>query len=106
MTIENNTTVVKTQDGLEAEVKWTCPKCQLSQTDTVHPQLGPYLSATCENCGNLFDDADLSETDRVAWNQARDWAENNQCNWTDGENSFTGPHQWTNGKCATCGEVE
>lgn len=67
--------VVQTQDGLEVAVDWTCPKCQHVQTDTVHPELGPYLSATCGACGEIFDDKDLSETDRTAWNEARDHAE-------------------------------
>lgn len=96
---------IQTQDGLEFPVEWTCPNCQSPQVDTVHPQMGPFLSATCGECGNLFDDADLSENDRLSWNDARDRAENAQCTWTDNEQVLTGPHQWEGGKCATCGEV-
>lgn len=105
-TLPLSTPVVKTQDGLEAEVKWTCPKCNHTQTDSVHPELGPFFSATCGECGQVSGDESLSKVDQIAWEQARQWADANACKWTDGENNFTGPHQFTNGKCATCGEVE
>jgi hypothetical protein len=35
--------------------KWTCPKCQLEQTDEVDPVLGPFITCTCSQCGGSFD---------------------------------------------------
>lgn len=67
--------VITTQDGQEATVDWTCPSCGHFQTDTVHPELGPFLSATCGACGNLFDYSRLSESDQQAWEEAHCLAE-------------------------------
>jgi hypothetical protein len=70
-----NRETVQTTDGIEVEVEWTCPGCNHFQTDTVHPELGPFFSCTCGNCGNVFEDHHLSEADREAWEQARAQAE-------------------------------
>lgn len=70
------TETVNTVDGVEVTVKaWTCPDCKHVQDDTVHPELGPYISVTCGNCGQSFSDEQLSEEDRAKWNDARDFAE-------------------------------
>jgi rubredoxin len=71
-----NQTIVKTADGLEAVVEeWTCPNCKHVQSDTVHPELGPFFSCTCGNCGHVFENHQLSEADRETWERARAQAE-------------------------------
>jgi transcription elongation factor Elf1 len=67
--------IIQTQEGAEATVTWTCPECQATQTDSVHPRLGPYISSTCGNCGKTFNDEHLSAQDIEAWDAARNWAE-------------------------------
>lgn len=67
--------VVKTADGDEVKLNWTCPGCGHNQDDTVHPELGPFFSCTCGNCGKVFEDRDLSEADQAAWERARTQAE-------------------------------
>lgn len=67
--------IIQTQEGPEATVEWTCPKCQHVQTDSVHPRLGPYISSTCGGCGVTLNDEDLSAADLTAWDKARNWAE-------------------------------
>jgi hypothetical protein len=66
---------VKTADGLEVLLTWTCPECQHKQDDTVHPDLGPFFSCTCGNCVKVFSDEQLSDVDQQAWEAARSQAE-------------------------------
>lgn len=67
--------IIETMGEKEATVTWTCPDCRATQTDSVHPELGPYISSTCGECGKTFNDEHLTLADVVAWNAARDWAE-------------------------------
>jgi len=68
--------IVKTADGREATVTgWTCPECGHVQDDTVHPELGPFISVTCGACIRTFSDDQLSAEDLQKWDEARDLAE-------------------------------
>ena len=59
----------------EFACRWTCPKCQKHQSDSVHPELGPFVTCTCTECGNSFDDDALDEISRASWERARRLAE-------------------------------
>lgn len=54
---------------------WKCPSCQHIQNDSVHPIDGPWVSCICGECGKGFEDADLDERSRAAWDAARAAAE-------------------------------
>jgi hypothetical protein len=67
---------ITTSDGTEFRVKaWRCPGCGHCQEDSVHPELGPYLSCTCGACGASFDDEALDPDSLTNWLEARDTAE-------------------------------
>lgn len=66
----------KGRDGDEVIVRWTCPACQHQQTDTVHPEYGPWGGCTCSACEQTFYcEEGLSAEDKAAWDRARDDAE-------------------------------
>ncbi len=60
---------------IEIPFDWACPACNHEQTDTVNPELGPYLSLTCGACGKVFSDEQLSDVDSESWEMARQAAE-------------------------------
>lgn len=60
---------------VEIPFDWTCPSCGHRQTDTVNPDLGPYLSVTCGACCSTHDERTMTETDYDAWQDACNKAE-------------------------------
>ena len=62
--------IIITKDGEEVIVEWTCPKCNITQQDSVHPDLGPWLSCCCSNCEQCFEFEELSEKDQIVWDEA------------------------------------
>lgn len=54
---------------------WTCPKCKTFQHDSVNPELGPFVTCTCTECGRSFDDGDLDAESVASWENARQQAE-------------------------------
>lgn len=59
----------------EYHVEWTCPGCSYFQHDSVHIYDGPWISCTCEKCGEAFDDDDLDRESLLSWEKARIAAE-------------------------------
>lgn len=35
--------------------KWRCPNCHKEQTETIIETYGPFITCTCEQCGEGFD---------------------------------------------------
>ena len=67
---------IQTPDGVEFLVEWwVCPDCGHSQSDSVHPTLGPFLSCTCGKCGRVFSDEQLDAESLSNWSEARDAAD-------------------------------
>lgn len=60
---------------IEIPFSWTCPTCQHRQTDTVNPELGPFLTVVCGECGSVHDDDSMTPVDSDAWEVARGAAE-------------------------------
>jgi hypothetical protein len=67
--------IVRTPHGIEFSVEWQCPFCKAKQTDTVHPNYGPFVTSTCEPCGMMSCDDDLDPESLAAWEEARTAAE-------------------------------
>lgn len=34
---------------------WACPSCGTRNDDEIDPELGPFLTCTCDKCGHSFD---------------------------------------------------
>jgi hypothetical protein len=67
---------IETHDGTEFVVKkWVCPGCGYCQADSVHPVYGPWVSCTCEECGEAFSDESLDADSLANWDDARATAE-------------------------------
>jgi hypothetical protein len=54
----------------EFPCEWTCPACGTHQHDSVHPELGPFVTCTCTNCTKTFAQTDLSVVDQQSWDDA------------------------------------
>ena len=59
----------------EFPCEWTCPKCRTFQRDSVNPELGPFVTCTCTECGVSFSDSDLDPVSLASWEAARLLAE-------------------------------
>jgi transcription elongation factor Elf1 len=55
---------------IEVPFTWHCPKCNHAQTDTVNPDLGPYINVTCGRCEGTSEIQELSAIDADSWESA------------------------------------
>jgi transcription elongation factor Elf1 len=60
---------------IEIPFEWTCPKCGHTQTDTVNPVLGPFVTVICGECQGTFPEDALTPQDRAAFDAAVELAE-------------------------------
>ena len=62
---------LETKDGPEFGFTWTCPECDATQVDFVHPDLGPFLMLTCGTCESSVLGADIHLEEFQEWESAK-----------------------------------
>ena len=55
---------------IEIPFRWKCPKCGHVQSDTVNPDLGPYLNVICHDCQHVTEQQEMDSESADNWERA------------------------------------